>query len=75
MEATSKGFPEAANYFAGLAERTSNLKPQLESFGAYIVKVTDDGFRGEREADGTAFVPLAASTIDARIRSASTSLR
>lgn len=67
MEIREKGMGDAAAYFAALAARCADLEPAFEAFGAYIVKTTDDGFRNEREADGTVFAPLAVATIDARI--------
>lgn len=59
---------EASRRMFERAERLRNLEPAFRVFGAWLEKRVDDGFQSSREFDGTAFPPLAESTIDSRIR-------
>lgn len=63
----ASGADGIASQLSEISERLHNLQPALEVFGAWLVKTTDDSFRGEKEHDGSPFVELKAATIRARV--------
>lgn len=66
----ASGAEAVASKLAAISERLQNMQPALEVFGAWLVKTTDDSFRGEKEHDGSPFEQLKPATINARIRKA-----
>ncbi|MDP5308730.1 phage virion morphogenesis protein [Paracoccus spongiarum] len=59
---------EARRRLQEMLDRMDNRRPFLEAVGDRLVRAASDSFRNERAPDGTPWTPLAARTIQNRIR-------
>lgn len=67
MRIAAEGLDDAIKSLRGQAARMNDLTPAFKQFGGFVVKQVDDCFDKSVDWNGTAFHPLADSTIEKRV--------
>lgn len=59
---------EVLGAFNQVSDRLSDLTPFFQDLGEHLVRRIDDGFRNQTDPYGSAWAPLAASTLKEKVR-------